>query len=122
LQVQFPEYVVMDASARAPYYSYQDPARPKVFPLYDEKSPATLEDRRLGDSTAFVMAASDSTHVWTCSGVVVAPGLLMTNWHCGGTAPMLDGEYWKESICKRMLIDVSWDDDERSQEFECVGR
>lgn len=122
VQVHFPEYVVMDASAKAPYYSYQDPARPKVFPLYDEQSPATLDDRRLGDAAAFVMTASDSTQVWTCSGVVVAPGMLLTNWHCGGIAPMLNSEYWKDSICKRMLVDVSWDDDDRSQEFTCVGR
>lgn len=121
LQVQFLEYVVMDAQAKAPYYSYQDPSSPKIFPLYDEQSPSTLDDRRLGDSTAFLMAASGD-QVWTCSGVIVAPGLLMTNWHCGGIAPMLAGEYWKDAVCKSALIDVSWDDDGRSREFMCVGK
>lgn len=121
LQVQFPEYVVMYTSAKAPYYSYQDPASPKIFPLYADSSPSTLDDRRLGDATAFMMAASD-TQVWTCSGVIVAPGLLLTNWHCGGIAPMLETEYWNDSICRSMLIDVSWDDDDRSREFMCVGK
>lgn len=121
LKVQFLEYVVMDAKAKSPYYSYQDPASPKIFPLYDDGSPSTLDDRRLGDSTAFLMGAAEG-QVWTCSGVIVAPGLLMTNWHCGGIPPMLAGEYWSESVCRRVLIDVSWDDDVRSREFMCVGK
>lgn len=122
LQVQFLEYIVMDTEAKRPYYSYQDPNSPKIYPLYDAKSPSSLDDRRLGDSTAFLMAASTGGQVWTCSGVIVAPGLLMTNWHCGGISPMLGSEYWSEEICKSVLIDVSWDDDVRSREFMCVGK
>lgn len=121
LQVQFLEYVVMDSEAKSPYYSYQDPASPKIFPLYDDQSPSTLDDRRLGDSTAFLMASSGG-QLWTCSGVIVAPNLLMTNWHCGGAPPMLSGEYWQDAVCKSALIDVSWDDDVRSREFMCVGK
>ncbi len=121
LHVEFLEYVAMYTSAKSPYYSYQDPASPKIFPLYDDLSPSTLDDRRLGDATVFLMAASGN-QVWTCSGVIVAPGLLMTNWHCGGIQPMLDSEFWNDSICRSMLIDASWDDDGRSREFACVGK
>lgn len=121
LRIQFLEYIAMAADAQRPYYSYQDPKNPKMFALYGTGPVPDLDDQRLGDSVAFVMAAWDAV-VWTCSGVVVAPTLLMTNWHCGGIAPLRPDQYWKDStgICKSLLIDLSWDDDGRSREFICA--
>jgi hypothetical protein len=56
---------------------------------------------------------------WCCSGVVVAPNVLMTNWHCGGPDGYPEAGYWKTDICPDMLIDISWDDDPVSAEFGC---
>jgi hypothetical protein len=119
LQVEFLEYIAMPVKARRPYYSYQDRSHPKVHALYDARSPASLDERRLGDSVVYLTAAWDTT-MWPCSGVIVAPTLLMTNWHCGGVYPLGPDEYWSDEICDSILVDASWDEDDRSREFMCA--
>jgi hypothetical protein len=121
LRVRFLEYIAMPDKVEMPYYSYQDENNKKVRLLHDETSSSqvTIDAQRLGDSVAFIMTAYGRA-AWACSGVVVAPNLLMTNWHCGGVSPMLADEYWKTEICRSAIIDMSWDKDGRSREFVCA--
>ena len=62
----------------------------------------------------------------SCTGFAVTRDLLLTNWHCGPTlVPSGDGIkeipdlFWPDDMCKRVLIDFSWDDDRISRDFKC---
>jgi hypothetical protein len=55
---------------------------------------------------------------WCCSGVMVSPTLFMTNWHCGGTAAVMDEDYWK-AACDNAVIDLGWDGGTTRRQFSC---
>jgi hypothetical protein len=92
--------------------------------LYEEN---TLTDaKRAGDSVALVVPAviNDSTGVkksWCCSGVLVSPDVMLTNWHCGGTraAGMNDEAYWSSAICESTVADLGWTKKTASHQFSC---
>jgi hypothetical protein len=108
------EYIAMPAEAEHPYYSIQG-QDPTYSPLFS----APLPKRRLGDAVGFLMASHGQT-AWCCSGTVVGTDLLLTNWHCGGhRAVMRPQDYWNPSVCRDTLVDLSWDDDQVSREFQC---
>lgn len=111
------EYIGMPEKAAIPYYSLQVEGQPRYRELY--KDPDTRK-RRLGDAVGFLMG-SYAPRSWCCSGVVVGENLLLTSWHCGGVSEsMTPGLYWSPSICKDTLIDLSWDGDALSREFQCL--
>lgn len=115
-QLELTEYIAVDAKAHRPYYSYQNQDHPQLQPLY--AAGVNLEDRRLGDHVAFVIVGF-GTVAWTCSAVLVADDILLTNWHCGGFSKLADNAYWNDQICPGMLIDFSWDDDRISSDYAC---
>lgn len=53
------------------------------------------------------------------------PDLLLTNWHCGprfnGSGAEIPEAFWKQSVCDRTIIDLSWDTDGKSREFVCTS-
>jgi hypothetical protein len=112
------EYIAMPESAEHPYYSSQDPLNPAFRNLYEQ--PPNV--RIYGDFVGFMTSSWDRDS-WTCSGVVIASDLFLTNWHCG--APRsdfpIDG-YWSDQIIKDTTIDISWDGDEISREYYGVKR
>jgi hypothetical protein len=65
------------------------------------------------------MASYNKTS-WVCSGVMIRPGLMLTNWHCGGVDPLKSDEYWNEIVIKDMFADISWDGDDISREYSGV--
>lgn len=115
------EYVAMPERATNPYYSVMKPGREEFHPLYPPDSSANQGFRSWGDLTGFVMG-SWGDRLWGCSGVVVGPGLFLTAWHCGGagTDVMPESAFWSQSVCRDLLIDLSWDDDRSSRDFGCV--
>jgi Trypsin-like peptidase domain len=40
---------------------------------------------------------------------MLAPDLLLTNWHCGGHPKLHPLLYWNQGICDSMLVDLAWD-------------
>jgi Trypsin-like peptidase domain len=122
------EVVQIPADAPFPYYSTQEKGVARWQGLFvDEPEQLTPFVRRLGDTVAFLMLSWGRT-TWTCSGVVIAPDLLLTNWHCGGFAYReptgelhgLDEKlYWDRTIYESAIIDLSWDGDDMSREYQC---
>jgi hypothetical protein len=75
----------------------------------------SVDQRRLGESVGMVMVFGAKA-AWTCSGFHVAPGLFLTNWHCGGSTLASDS-YWDDDTLRNLIIDFSWDGDDLSNEF-----
>ena len=107
------EYIAMPDSAEHPYYSAQNPSDPKFKDLY-EQIPRL---RPYGDSVGFLMS-SWTRESWTCSGVMVASDMFLTNWHCGAPRSDFPVEgYWNDEIVRDTIIDLSWDGDDVSREY-----
>jgi S1-C subfamily serine protease len=131
VKVAVREYIAMPAKAKHAYYSVQDPAAPRFRSLYPrpDETPSPVADgvwKPRGDSVALVMPSQGQTS-WCCSGVVVGPDLLLTNWHCGGP-PATAGatsfptsQFWSDAICRDTVVDLSWDNDKESRELQCVS-
>lgn len=115
-------YQIMRESKRS-YYSQQGPVA-NFQPLYTGRingNQFAPEYLRLGDVAGMLMGGSVSD-AWACTVVAVAADLVLTNWHCGGPGDRLpSSRYWKDEICPSTVIDMSWDDDDVSQEFRCTS-
>jgi len=111
------EYIGMPQKATLSYYSLQVAGQPRYRNLYGDPD---IRKRRLGDAVALLMG-SYAQESWCCSGVVVGENLLLTNWHCGGlperAPPSL---HWSPGVCRDTLVDLSWDGDAVSREFQCL--
>ena len=89
--------------------------------------------RPWGDYVGLLIGSWNSRTGWTCSGVMIASDLFLTNWHCGSPRILGDGTeanpfrafpevgYWDETILKDILIDTSWDSDNVSRDFRATG-
>jgi V8-like Glu-specific endopeptidase len=120
-EIEVTEYIAMPRTASNPYYSVKKRGQEDFHPVYSGHDDVDRKYRVWADVVAFVMA-SWGDRVWGCSGVVVAPRLLMTAWHCGGAGAdrMPDNAYWNTDICRDLLLDLSWDDDLSSRDYGCV--
>jgi hypothetical protein len=82
------------------------------------------EDSRMGDAVGMMVAselsANGSLHSWCCSGVMVTPTLYLTNWHCGGTAPVPGALLWENDMRETTLIDLGWDDGPRNRQYRAT--
>jgi V8-like Glu-specific endopeptidase len=125
-EIRFPEFISMLGKAENSYYSKDDAMSPAI-PLYEVQFDVDgYEMRPLGDYTGFLMGNWDKS-AWTCSGVMVARDLFLTNWHCGSPGKFLadDGRwkqfredgYWDALIWKSMIVDLSFDTDDLSREY-----
>lgn len=116
--------IAMPVTADGPtYYSLQIEGlaayRP-VYPSSEHPPGSSARARLLADSVGFVQASHvGGEQSWCCSAVAVGADLILTNWHCGGDASMLPDDYWDEDVCSQTLIDMSWDGDGTSREFQC---
>lgn len=111
------EYIGMPEKAAISYYSIQVDGHPRYRELYKDPD---RRKRRLGDAVGFLMG-SYVPKSWCCSGVVVGENLLLTNWHCGGVSGSTPPEcFWSRTVCRDTLIDLSWDGDGLSREFQCL--
>jgi len=119
-EIAFPEYVMMSAKSKTPFYSSQVRGKETFRPLYSLKDADNASTNKpLGDNVGFLMASWDRQS-WTCSGVFLNEKWFITNWHCGGRAEFPAGGFWNAQIVKDTIIDVSFDDDGLSQEY--VGK
>ena len=129
--VMLQEYLAMpEKTDKNPYYSKQHNI-PEWKPLYvgDDRF------RSWGDYVGLMIGSWNSREVWTCSGVMIASDLFLTNWHCGSPRTLGDGTaanpfkpfpetgYWdEETILKDILIDTSWDSDNVSRDFRVTRK
>jgi V8-like Glu-specific endopeptidase len=113
--IKFVEYVWMPAIADNPYYSLQS-----AVPAYRDITTADTALRRHGDVVGFVASSWDRAS-WVCSGVILSPDLLLTNWHCGAPPGLPDKAFWNPDIQRDTLIDMSFDGDTRSRELMVTG-
>lgn len=109
------EYVWMPADAARPYYSLQS-----KLPAYREITTVDTELRRLGDVAAFLVSSWDRAS-WVCTGVMLTPTLLLTNWHCGGPPTLPDNGMWNADVVRDTFVDLSFDGDSHSREMQIVG-
>ena len=97
---------------------------PNWVPLYD-KDQASTKAKRSGDAVGMLVGAAvmddGQKQSWCCSGVLIAPDLFLTNWHCGGATPMGEAAYWNSDVCANTLVDLGWDDGNVRRQFNCVG-
>jgi len=85
-------------------------AQPDWRPLYPTTTPMM---RDAGEAVGILVAAqlvgdTQARETWSCTGVMIAPALFLTNWHCGGGSsgqPGFDGEVRSSSI-----VDLEWED------------
>ena len=116
VEMRVVEYVAMPDQALNPYYSLQDAGHPQYRDLFSSPSGAT---RVLGDAVGMVMASHGQVS-WCCSGVAVGENLFLTNWHCGGPEGVDDAAVWSDEVCADTIVDLSWDGDAVSREFQCA--
>lgn len=109
--VKVEEYVAMPQNVSNPFYSIQQSV-PNWSPLYVKEN----KFRRWGDYVGLMIASWDRQY-WSCSGVLVADNLFLTNWHCGGINELPDEGYWHPLIVNDVIIDLSWDDDKISRDY-----
>jgi hypothetical protein len=109
------EYVWMPDSAARPYYSKQTDVA-----AYVDITKVDTALRRIGDVAAFLVSSWDRDS-WVCSGVMLTPTLLLTNWHCGGPATLPDNGKWNAEIVRDTLVDLSFDGDAHSRELQITG-
>ena len=106
------------------YYSLQTEGVERFHPIYplpNETDQASPRAKRLADSVGFIQVGHGvGEETWCCSAVAVGTDLLLTNWHCGGTDSMPTADYWGQDVCSQTLIDMSWDGDAVSREYQCV--
>ncbi|MGJ0532807.1 trypsin-like serine peptidase [Methylocystis sp.] len=108
--------------------------KPSWRPLYAAEREAVA--KRAGDVLGMLTAGSEDPDggprlSWCCSGVMLAPDLLLTNWHCGGHPKLGNAAlYWNDGVCDSMLVDLSWDWDPvgpssgrtgASRQFSCLS-
>jgi V8-like Glu-specific endopeptidase len=112
--VKLQEYIRVPKLVNNTYYSLQVPGVKSFTDLYADNVP--LARRKFGDSVGFVMSSWLRT-TWTCSGVMVAPDVLLTNWHCGGPPGLPSESFWNQEIVHSTIVDTSWDTDEISRDY-----
>lgn len=115
--LRVPEYVAVPRTPRVTYYSAADPQNPSYRNVFgDQGAQATDPVRRWADSSGLLLAGyADKS--WCCSGVLVADGLFLTNWHCGGPETLDDRHFWNDDIRDGIVIDLSWDQDATSRDL-----
>jgi hypothetical protein len=109
-------------TTRAPFYSAKDPLNRQYKPLHHPKTDGALLP--FGEAVGFLFSSWSEERPWSCSGVMVAHDLFLSNWHCGGpeNPKFAEKGFWDTRILNDTLIDLSWDGDKVSAEYAVVGK
>ena len=95
------------ATSDTRYFSIQH-ATPAWKGLYEVNDPIA---RKAGAAVGMIYGAGETAQGgivnWCCSGVMVAPDVLLTNYHCG-VAPGVNA--WSTQVRENMVVDLSRDD------------
>lgn len=109
----------------APQYSVKVKDNPDWSDLYPQKPevPRPLQQaRRVGDTIGMLVSAMERDgrkDSWCCSGVLLSPTILLTNWHCGGMSILPDDSVWKGDVCPNSVIDLGWDQSNERRQYSC---
>lgn len=121
------EYLAMPPKTdKNPFYSTQ-----ASIAAWKELYKGDEKHKSWGDFVGILIGSWNRVS-WTCSGVMVARDLFLTNWHCGAprftggddpntpAKPFPEAGYWDEFIVRDILVDTSWDTDLLSRDFVVV--
>ena len=89
--------------------------------------------KEVGDAVGMLVTSADAivgaglaqTHErtpWCCTGVMVAPNVFMTNWHCGGRGDTNAQAYWNSEVWANTVVDLGWDDGQVRRQYNVVKR
>lgn len=120
--IKYDQYIEMPNQATYSYYSSKIRNTLDYVDLYRQPiSPENRHLRPLGDYVGFLMSSYEENN-WGCSGVMIAPDLFLTNWHCGrpNASPLPLDKTWMTEIWQNTIVDISWDDDLASREYYAV--
>ena len=113
------QYIVMPAKAQSTYYSLKVQGKPDW--RYTDQLRTDDRDNqdriRMSDAVGLFFSNVPGRGAWSCSGVLVAADLFLTNWHCGGPKDTRDEDMWTPEILQDSFIDLSWDGDMVSREL-----
>jgi hypothetical protein len=117
-------YQAMPADAENTYYSVTGD-KPYWYDVYDPHKSFADDLKKQASAVGMLTSAQGSSYqgfkLWCCSGAVISTSpriLYMTNYHCGAAPEQ--AEFWTEAVCARTIVDLSWDGDSVSREFQCV--
>jgi Trypsin-like peptidase domain len=116
-RVSVAEYLGMPREAKNTYYSRQNDANPTEKPLFSPD--VDSKTRTFGESVGFLMFSWLRDN-WICSGVMISPDVILTNWHCGAPPNLPPSGFWNKDIVRDLIVDLSWDGDAFSREFHAV--
>lgn len=117
--IQVVEHIEMPESTLTPLYSAADPTAPRWENLLNSNDVSSI---RLGDAVGLLVTSWNGVPPWSCSGVMVASDLFLTNWHCGGQRTFQSDGFWNDLILRDSIVDLSWDGDSLSREFTVVAK
>ncbi len=113
-----------EADQSVTYYSLQVEGQEQyrnVYPSGPGQSEGSLLAKRVADSVGFLQGSYEGgQQTWCCSAVAIDTDLVLTNWHCGGDAGMQSARYWSKDVCEQTMLDMSWDGDTESREYQCA--
>jgi V8-like Glu-specific endopeptidase len=114
--VQSDQHIWLPKKSENPQYSIKDKNGTADWkPLGLSGLSAT--QMRQGDSVGMLLATTaDETTNWTCSGVLVADDLFLTNWHC--IERLSDHN---AGTMQGLIIDMGWDGDSTSQDYQVLA-
>jgi hypothetical protein len=123
------EAIVLPDSAPEIRYSWKGNQAAYV-PLYSYSHSDPQLVRRSGDRVGFLIGRGETEQNgvvrgvnWCCSGVLLTPALLLTNWHCGGKSMALASDMWRHgsegNTCETVLVNMAWDDGSVAREARC---
>ena len=108
-----------------PQYSVKAKDNPDWKDLYPQKPDVVRPlrpARQAGDTVGMLVSAVEKDgrkDSWCCSGVLLSPTILLTNWHCGGMSILPDDSVWKGDVCPNSLIDLGWDQSNERRQYGC---
>jgi trypsin-like peptidase len=122
VRISVTEGIAFPANSKGRLFSIVNPAHPWQE-LYSENHYTVA--KRAGDSVGMLIgsySAASGAASWCCSGVMISPDILLTNWHCGGSTDiqMNDAEYWSNDVCSNTIVDVNWAKGATSHKYGCV--
>ncbi len=90
----------------------------------DPYTDGSVLERQAADSVGMMVTGSvdptkQQTRNWSCTGSLIAQGLFLTAWHCGGASWDLPSNFWQSEVRENCLVDFTWDNGTTRTQFAC---
>jgi hypothetical protein len=114
------QYITMLNSKQPTYYSYKKAVPDWKYTDSLNVDSDNLPRLRMADAAGLFFSNVPGLGGWSCSGVLVAADLFLTNHHCGGPTGTGDEDLWSREIIQDSFVDLSWDGDQVSRELRVI--